>query len=141
MPAPVAHQAFLRMRRLVAKAAEAQARADAAEAALARQQAIDAARDQEEADKTVRAMHLEELEAAVGPLEVPEPPAIEIRDKAVASLSVVFPALARFNVRVESELRIQLQEALAGKNRLEVVDALVAGTLHPAITINWEAVK
>ena len=74
------------------KAAEAQARADAAEAALARQQAIDAARDQEEADKTVRAMHLEELEAAVGPLEVPEPPAIEIRDKADASLSVLFPA-------------------------------------------------
>ena len=123
------------------KAAEAQARADAAEAALARQQAIDAARDQEEADKTVRAMHLEELEAAIGPLKVPEPPAIEISDKAVASLSAVFPALARFNDRVESELRIQLQEALVGKNRLEVVDALVAGTLHPAITINWEAVK
>jgi len=97
------------------KAAEAQARAEAAEAALARQQAIDAARDEEEADNTVRAMHLEEMEAAVGPAEA-----------AVADAEV--------------QLKLELQEALAGKSRLQVVDALVGGTLHPAITIDWSKV-
>ncbi len=41
----------------------------------------------------------------------------------------------------EVQLKFELQEALAGKNRLEVVDALVAGTLHPAVFINWGKVS
>ena len=42
--------------------------------------------------------------------------------------------------RAEDRLRLELREALAGKNRLQVADALVAGTLHPAVKIDWSLV-
>jgi hypothetical protein len=151
------------------KAAEAQARAEAAEAALARRQAIDAARDQEEADKTVRAMYLEELEAAVGeapeallvitPSEAPVamPPEIAIthqprsyrslgsgltRDEEEAAVGpITTEAEATAAVAdAEHKLRCELGASLAGRTRLGVVDALIAGTLHPAITVNWSRV-
>jgi hypothetical protein len=156
------------------KAAEAQARADAAEAALARQQAIDAARDQEEADKTVRAMYLEELEAAVGeapeallaikPAMVPEPPGIEISDKAVAGVSAVDRRPVRLRDTHEAylpaqqeavffaakqqapatsdllRLRDEIAERMKPLSRIGVADALVAGTLHPAIKVDWSKV-
>ena len=44
------------------------------------------------------------------------------------------------NVDVELALQQELHYALAGKTRSEVVTALIHGTLHPAITINWAAV-
>lgn len=102
------------------RAAEAQARAVAAEAALARQQAIDAARDEEEADKTVRRMPLEEMEAAVGPIPTE------------SEAAVVFPDLMR--------LRDEIADRMKPLDRIGVADALVAGTLHPAITIDWSLV-
>jgi hypothetical protein len=87
------------------KAAEAQARAAAAEAALARQQevkaradaAAEAARDQEEADKTVRAMHLEEMESAAGPITTA---AIRAADAAISDQAIE----AEFRAWWESEV-------------------------------------
>jgi len=102
------------------KAAEAEARAEAAEAALARQQAIDEARDEEEANNTVRAMHLEELEAA-----------FPITTEAEATAAVA---------DAEHKLRNAIAERMKPLGRLGVVDALIAGTLHPAITIDWSRV-
>jgi len=78
-------------------------------------------RDEEEAMETCRAMHLEELEAAVGP----------ITTEAEATAAVA---------DAEHKLRCELGASLAGRTRLGVVDALIAGTLHPAITIDWSRV-
>lgn len=133
--------------------AQAQARADAAEAALARRQAIDAARDQEEADKTVRAMYLEEMALAVG--EDPEPPATmpaQLTQSGPVSPSAGPTYLARGRAaaidtpaageveggyEAKRRLRMSLNVALVGKSRNQVTEALVAGTLHPAITVDW----
>jgi hypothetical protein len=70
--------------------------------------------EEEEAEKTARAMYLEELEDAVGPLPT------EIN---------------------KEQLAIQLLEAMKNMHRVEVVNAIVDGHLHPALQINWEAVK
>jgi colicin import membrane protein len=40
----------------------------------------------------------------------------------------------------EHKLRCELRSSLAGRTRPEVVDALVTGTLHPAVTIDWSKV-
>lgn len=133
--------------------AQARARADAAEAALARRQAIDAARDQEEADKTVRAMYLEEMALAVG--EDPEPPATmpaQLTQSGPVSPSAGPTYLARGRAaaidtpaageveggyEAKRRLRMSLNVALVGKSRNQVTEALVAGTLLPAITVDW----
>lgn len=49
------------------------------------------------------------------------------------------PEARRTAAGIDAELALQqeLHNALAGKTRAEVVQALVHGTLHPAITINW----
>jgi hypothetical protein len=78
-------------------------------------------RDDEEAMETARAMFLEELEAAVGP----------IATEAEATAA---------NADAEHKLRCELGASLAGRTRLGVVDALIAGTLHRAITIDWSRV-
>jgi hypothetical protein len=43
------------------------------------------------------------------------------------------------NDYAELKLRRELGESLAGKTRLQVVDALTDGTLHHAIQVNWAA--
>jgi hypothetical protein len=78
-------------------------------------------RDEEEAMETGRAQCLEELEAAVG----------SIATEAEATAAVA---------DAEHKLRRELAASLAGRTRLAVVDALIAGTLHPAITIDWSKV-
>jgi hypothetical protein len=89
------------------KVADAEARAAAAEARAA--------------DSEDRATHLEELEAAVGP----------IATEAEATAAVA---------DAEHKLRCELGASLAGRTRLGVVDALIAGTLHPAVSIDWSRV-
>ena len=44
--------------------------------------------------------------------------------------------------RVDAELALQqeLHNALAGRKRAEVVAALIAGTLHPAVRVDWNLV-
>jgi len=43
-------------------------------------------------------------------------------------------------MRLRDELGLQLSNALAGKTRAQVVDAILDGTFHPAITIDWSKV-
>lgn len=40
-------------------------------------------------------------------------------------------------VRMRNELASQLSAAMAGRQRLDVVEAILDGTLHPAISIDW----
>jgi hypothetical protein len=143
------------------RAAEAQARADAAEAALAPQQAIDAARDEGEAKKTDRAMHLEEMADAVG--EAPEAlPAIRPAEQAGLSytcdpagdttpcagfiyrfrplVAAIDTSTAESNYEAKRRLRKGLMRAMDCMNKTDVVDALVLGTLHPAVQIDWSRV-
>jgi colicin import membrane protein len=128
------------------KVADAEARAAAAEAKAA------------DAEAVADLLQSEAL-LAITPAEVPEPPAIEISDESVAGVSAVVQGLARSmlthevfiptateaeataaNADAEHKLRCELAASLAGRTRLGVVDALIAGTLHPAITIDWSKV-
>lgn len=80
-------------------------------------------RDEEEAMGTGRATHLEELEAAVGPI------ANEAHN----------PHDFRSPHR-EHVLRHAIAERMKPLGRQGVADALIAGTLHPAIAIDWSLV-
>jgi hypothetical protein len=46
-------------------------------------------------------------------------------------------AARRAEANRRNDLAAELTEALANKTRAQVVDALLDGTLHPAITIDW----
>ena len=46
-------------------------------------------------------------------------------------------ALRRAEVMRRNDLVAELSEALAGKTRVQVVEALLDGTLHPAVCIDW----
>ena len=46
-------------------------------------------------------------------------------------------ALRRAEVTRRNDLVAELSEALAGKTRVQVVEALLDGTLHPAVCIDW----
>jgi hypothetical protein len=133
------------------RAADAEARAAAAEARAA------------DAEDVVDLLQSEAL-LAIKPAEVPEPPAIEISDKAVAGISAVVRGLARSmhtheaslpaqeeavffaanqQARATSDLlrlRDEIAERMRPLGRIGVADALVAGTLHPAITVDWSKV-
>jgi len=50
-------------------------------------------------------------------------------------------AVRNAEVRMRDEFGLQLSAALAGKTRIQVVNAILDGTLHPAITINWGKVQ
>jgi hypothetical protein len=50
----------------------------------------------------------------------------------------VGPIQAEIN---KEQLAIQLLEAMKGMHRVQVINAIVENTLHPAITINWGAVQ
>jgi hypothetical protein len=76
-----------------------------------------------EAMETGRAMHIEQLEAAVGPI------ATEAHN----------PHNFRSPHR-EHVLRHEIAERMKPLGRLGVADALIAGTLHRAITIDWSRV-
>jgi hypothetical protein len=141
--------ALLAIQEAEQKAADAEARAAAAEARAADFGAV------------VALLEGEAL-LAITPAEVPEPPAIEISDEAVAGVSAVVQGLARsmltheafiptateaeatpacsWNADAEHKLRCELAASLAGRTRLAVVDALIEGNLHPAITIDWSLV-
>lgn len=77
-----------------------------------------------------RRIHLEEVKAANSPLPTEAAEALAF---ATEQQGITADDLLRF--------RDSLVECLSAMRRLDVANALVAGTLHPAITINWEAVK
>ena len=112
-----------------------------AEAATATRRALDA-------EAVADALQGEALLA----IKPAEPPVMEISDKAIAGVRAVVQGLAGRppapdavaptvpNVDVELALQQELHYALVGKTRSEVVAALIYGTLHHAIMINWAAV-
>lgn len=130
------------------RVADAEARAAAAEAKVA------------DAEAVADLLQSEAL-LAITPAEVPEPPGIEISDEAVAGVSVVVRGLARSmhtheafipaqeeavffaakqQARATSDLlrlRDEIAERMKPLDRIGVADALVAGTLHPAVKIDW----
>lgn len=132
------------------KLAEAEARADAAEAKAADAEAVvdllqseaplvitpaELPRSEkrlviETLSATSRHVHIEEVKAAISPLPT------------MAAEALAF-ATSQQNIATDDLLRFRdsLVECLSAMRRLDVANALVAGTLHPAITINWEAVK
>lgn len=86
------------------------------------------------------------------------PPAMEISDQAVAGVRAVAQGLAwrppasevvvaparvnahalrRADVTRRNDLAAELNSALTGKNRAQVVEALLDGTFHPAVWIDW----
>ena len=113
------------------RVADAEARAAAAEAKVA------------DAEAVADLLQSEAL-LAIKPAEVPEPPGIEISDEAVAGVSAVVTGLARSLMDAHAgpapRLRKELMRAMDCMNKTAVIDALVAGTLHPAVKIDWSLV-
>jgi hypothetical protein len=130
----------------VIEEAEQKVAAAQAEAAAARQRALDA-------EAVADALQGEAL-LAIKPAEVP---AMVISDKAVAGVRAVVQGLARSLstgevfippaadadaaalVDAQIALRLELMQSLSGRARAEVADALIDGTLHHAIQVNWAA--
>ena len=130
----------------VIEEAEQKVAAAQAEAAAARQRALDA-------EAVADALQGEAL-LAIKPAEVP---AMVISDKAVAGVRAVVQGLARSLstgevfippaadadaaalVDAQIALRLELMQSLSGRARAEVAEALIDGTLHHAIKVNWAA--
>jgi hypothetical protein len=130
----------------VIEEAEQKVAAAQAEAAAATQRALDA-------EAVADALQSEAL-PGIKPAEVP---AMVISDKAVAGVRAVVQGLARSLstgevfippatdaeaaalVDAQIALRLELMQALSGRTRAEVADALIDGTLHHAIQVNWAA--
>jgi hypothetical protein len=130
----------------VIEEAEQRVAAAQAEAAAATQRALDA-------EAVADALQSEAL-LGIKPAEVP---AMVISDKAVAGVRAVVQGRARSLstgevfippatdaeaaalVDAQIALRLELMQALSGRTRAEVADALIDGTLHHAIQVNWAA--
>lgn len=104
----------------VIEEAEQRAAAAQAEAAAAQAQAAAANRRALDAEAVADALQSEAL-LAIKPADIP---------------TVATPT------RVDAELALQqeLHSALAGRTRAEVVAALISGTLHPAVKIDWSTI-
>ena len=124
---------------LVIEEAEQKVAAAVADAVAANQRALDA--------EAVADALQGEILLAHKPAEFP---AAVISDRLVESVygggqKLAHPAPApeveatTTNDYAELKLRRELGASLAGKTRLQVVDALIDGTLHPAIKIDWAA--
>lgn len=50
-------------------------------------------------------------------------------------------AARRAQEQRSEELVLEVAKVMAGKHRLEMANAIVDGTLHPAITIDWGKVQ
>ena len=117
-------------------AADAAARTAAAEKAAAEAQARASAAEQNARQDAYR--HRVALEAEAAAEKSAAQRAAEQQQAAWASqqLAQFEQAIADKECRLR-DLTAALVSAITGKTRAEVVQALVAGTLHPAITIDW----
>lgn len=126
------------------KEAEERARQEAEEraarereaAAQAQAQAEERARQAEERAKAAEAQQLEQEKAIAEALRVDEKKKKE-RERLAREAE---EALRRAEATKRDELGHQLSEALAGKTRLQVVELLLDGQLHPAVAIDWSKV-
>lgn len=116
--------------------AEAEAR-QAAAVELARQQAAaESARAVAEAER--RAKESEARAAAAEQLRQQQEAARQQEDKRRTQLQrEAEDAARRAEATRRNDLAAQLGEALAGKTRAQVVESLLDGTLHPAVSIDW----
>jgi hypothetical protein len=116
--------------------AEAEARQAEAVERARQEAATQAARQVAEAEQ--RAKDSEARAAAAEQLRQQQEAARQQQDAHRAQLQQeAEAALRRAEVTRRNELATQLSEALAGKTRAQVVEALLDGTLHPAVSIDW----
>jgi hypothetical protein len=116
--------------------AEAEARQAAAVERARQEAAAEAARAVAEAER--RAKESESRAAAAEQLRQQQEAARQQEDKRRAQLQrEAQDAARRAEATRRNDLATQLSEALATKTRAQVVDALLDGTLHPAVSIDW----
>jgi len=116
--------------------AEAEARQAEAVERARQEAATQAARAVAEAEQ--RARESESRAAAAEQLRQQQEAARRQEDARRAQLQQEAEDLARnAKARRRFGLSTQLSEALAGKTRAQVVEALLDGTLHPAVSIDW----
>jgi hypothetical protein len=116
--------------------AEEEARQAEAVERVRQEAAAEAARAVAEAEQ--RAKESEARAAAVEQLRQQQEAARQQEDARRAQLQQeAEAALRRAEVTRRNDLSTQLSEALAGKTRVRVVEALLDGTLHPAVSIDW----
>lgn len=116
--------------------AEAEARQAEAVERARREAAEEAARAMAEAD--ARAKEAEARAAAAEERLKADELARQQDEKRRARLQrEEVEALGRAEATRRNDLGLQLSAALSGKTKGQVVDALLMGTLHPAITIDW----
>jgi hypothetical protein len=117
--------ALLSIQEAEQKVAEAKARAAAAEARAADSEAV------------VALLEGEAL-LAITPAEAPQPPAT--MPAPLAQVAAIDTSTAESGYEAKRRMRRWLSVVIGCLNRSDVVDALITGTLHPAITIDWSKV-
>jgi hypothetical protein len=123
-----------------ARQAEAVARAREEAAAEAARQVAEA--EQRAKESEARAAAAEQRRKEEEAARQREREAAEKEQKRRAQLQrEAEEAVRNAEVRMRDEFGLQLSAALAGKTRIQVVNAILDGTLHPAITINWGKVQ
>jgi hypothetical protein len=116
--------------------AEAEARQAAAVERARQEAAAEAARAVAEAER--RAKESESRAAAAEQLRQQQEAARQQEDKRRAQLQrEAQDAARRAETTRRNDLAQQLSEALATKTRAQVVESLLDGTLHPAVSIDW----
>jgi hypothetical protein len=116
--------------------AEAEARQAEAVERARQEAATQAARQVADAER--RAKDSEARAAAAEQLRQQQEAARQQEDKRRAQLQQeAEAALRRAEALCRDDLAAELSEALAGKTRAQVVEALLDGTLHPAVSIDW----
>ncbi len=95
--------------------------------------AAELARLREEAAAEVARKAQEAASAAPARVDAPAPARVD----APAQARVDAPAQGRAEVTRRNDLAIELSNALVGKTRPQVVEALLDDTFHPAVFIDW----
>jgi hypothetical protein len=113
------------------RVADAEARAAAAEARAA---------DAEDVVDLLQSEALLAIKPADVPVAVDEVVSIDTPSHRPIYRAAIDTSTAESNYEAKRRLRMSLNVALVGKSRNQVTEALVAGTLHPAITVDWSRV-
>ena len=133
----IAEQERQQQERTAAEAAAARREADAAAAAEAARQAQEAAeRRAAEAERQVAEAQAREAARLQAEAEAEQQRQIEHAQR-VAQERLVVEAAARDREARVGAFRDQLAWSVAAMDAADVIDALIDGTLHPAISIDW----
>jgi chemosensory pili system protein ChpA (sensor histidine kinase/response regulator) len=136
----IAEQQRIEQERIAAEAAAARREADAAAAAEATRQAQEAAeRRAAEAERQLAEAQAREAARLQAEAEAQAEAARQAEAAQLAEQQQQALIAADREARVGA-FRDQLAWSVAGMSATDVIDALIDGTLHPAITISWERV-